>query len=66
MSANNPLKQLVKGAAFTTGAALLVPLNVVFLLREAWAPLIGTVCVQVVLLAIGLTIMRQAHRASRQ
>lgn len=66
MSPKNLLAQIVKGAAFATAAAILAPVNVLFLLRGSWF-LVGAIgLVQLALLITGVVIMISASRASRK
>lgn len=66
MSNNNPLHAVVRGAAFATGAALLTPINVLFLNREAISIVIAIGVIQVLLLLKGVVTLWSAHRASRK
>lgn len=63
MSNQNPLAEVVKGAAFATVAAVLTPVNVILVQRDMWGVLYGVIAVQVgALVLAGVTLWRSRKR----
>lgn len=66
MSSKEIMQGIVKGAAFATAAALLAPVNVLFMLRGLWYVVAALGVAQIGLLAIGISIMASVTRKARK